>query len=104
MAGCGNYVKMRRRNLATPPVDDALPLRGNRPRVPTMVDVAGRAGVSMKTVSNVVTGTIRVAPATRQRVEAAIDELGYRPNLAARALSTGRALFDDEGRAPGSRP
>jgi predicted RNA-binding Zn ribbon-like protein len=55
-------------------------------RAATLVDVAALAGVSIKTVSNVVTGAVNVAPATRSRVETAIAELGYRPNLAARAL------------------
>ena len=52
-------------------------------------DVAARAGVSIKTVSNVVNGA-RVLPDTRVRVEAAIEELGYRPNLSARSLRSGR--------------
>ncbi len=53
-------------------------------------DVAQRAGVSMKTVSNVVHGYQHVSAQTRERVQAAIDELGYRPNLTARRLATGR--------------
>ena len=52
-------------------------------------DVAAHAGVSIKTVSNVVNGA-RVLPDTRARVEAAIAELGYRPNLSARSLRSGR--------------
>lgn len=55
-----------------------------------LVDVAERAGVSMKTVSNVVHDYPHVAPALRTKVQAAIDELGYRPNLTARRLATGR--------------
>ncbi|WP_407320672.1 LacI family DNA-binding transcriptional regulator [Isoptericola halotolerans] len=55
-----------------------------------LVDVAERANVSMKTVSNVVNGYAHVQPATRARVQAAIDELGYKPNLTARRLATGR--------------
>jgi DNA-binding LacI/PurR family transcriptional regulator len=54
-------------------------------------DVAARAGVSVKTVSNVVNGYVHVAPATRARVEAAVAELGYRPNLSARSLRGGRS-------------
>ena len=54
-----------------------------------MADVAARAGVSHQTVSRVVNGHPSVAPATRERVERAIAELGYRPNIAARALVTG---------------
>src|SRR4051812_50141137 len=54
-----------------------------------MADVAARAGVSHQTVSRVVNGHRSVAPDTRKRVQQAITELGYRPNLAARALVTG---------------
>jgi DNA-binding LacI/PurR family transcriptional regulator len=52
--------------------------------------VAQLANVSWKTVSNVVNETGRVSDATRERVEAAIRELGYRPNLAGRQLKQGR--------------
>ncbi|WP_165068350.1 LacI family DNA-binding transcriptional regulator [Marisediminicola senii] len=55
-----------------------------------LIDVAELAGVSMKTVSNVVHDYPHVAPALRQKVQSAIDELGYRPNLTARRLATGR--------------
>jgi len=54
-----------------------------------MSDVAARAGVSHQTVSRVINGHPNVAPLTRERVLAAIAELGYRPNTAARALVTG---------------
>lgn len=53
-------------------------------------DVARLAGVSGQTVSRVANGAPNVDPATRARVEAAMAELGYRPNRAARALRTGR--------------
>ena len=53
--------------------------------------VAARAGVSIKTVSNVVNGHVHVTEATRARVQEAIDELNYRPNLAARQLRQGRS-------------
>jgi len=53
-------------------------------------DVAELAGVSVRTVSNVVSNTAAVAPDTRARVMAAVEELGYRPNLAARNLRQGR--------------
>ncbi|AWL84626.1 LacI family DNA-binding transcriptional regulator [Streptomyces globisporus] len=53
-------------------------------------DVAARAGVSVRTVSNVVSGAAPVAVETRRRVQEAIDELGYHPNLAARSLRAGR--------------
>src|SRR5699024_8417386 len=47
------------------------------------------AGVSMKTVSNVVHGYAHVRTETRRRVQAAIDKTGYRPQLAAQHLRTG---------------
>lgn len=56
----------------------------------SLKDVAARAGVSARTVSNVVNGSAHVAPETRRRVQEAIEELGYRPNLAARSLRAGR--------------
>ncbi|MER7184725.1 LacI family DNA-binding transcriptional regulator [Streptomyces hyaluromycini] len=54
-------------------------------------EVAERAGVSMRTVSNVVRDTGRFSEATRARVLRAVEELGYRPNTAARRLRTGRS-------------
>ncbi|MDN3358223.1 LacI family DNA-binding transcriptional regulator [Actinomadura sp. DC4] len=54
-----------------------------------MKDVAARAGVSVKTVSNVINGA-SVGAATRERVQHAIAELGYRPNISARNLRRGR--------------
>ncbi|MEU0970543.1 LacI family DNA-binding transcriptional regulator [Streptomyces sp. NPDC005917] len=56
----------------------------------SLKDVAERAGVSIKTVSNVVNNYPHVTPAMRTRVQEAIDELGYRPNLTARHLRKGR--------------
>lgn len=55
-----------------------------------MADVARLAGVSQQTVSRVVNGSANLRPATRYRVQQAIDQLGYRPNSAARALVRGR--------------
>jgi len=57
----------------------------------TLRDVAELAGVSPRTVSNVVNGYAQVAPATREKVERAIAELGYRPNVLARNLANGRS-------------
>lgn len=54
-------------------------------------DVAARANVSIKTVSNVVNGYVHVSETVRTRVEEAIAELGYRPNLSARSLRSARA-------------
>lgn len=52
--------------------------------------MAQRAGVSPKTVSNVVNGTVAVSPDTKSRVERAIAALDYVPNLSARGLRNGR--------------
>ena len=59
-------------------------------RAPVMADVARIAGVSHQTVSRVLNDRPNVRPATRERVLAAIRELGYRPNAAARTLVTRR--------------
>lgn len=56
----------------------------------TMHDVARVAGVSIKTVSNVINDYEHVRPSTREKVRAAIAELGYRPNMSARNLRRGR--------------
>ncbi|MQY14047.1 HTH-type transcriptional regulator DegA [Streptomyces sp. RB5] len=58
---------------------------------PTLRDVARHAGVSVRTVSNVVNNYAVVAATTRARVQASIDLLGYRPNLLARHLKQGRS-------------
>jgi len=60
-------------------------------RRPTLAQVAELAGVSHQTVSRVVNGFEGVRPATRERVQAAINELGYRRNAAARALATSKS-------------
>ena len=54
----------------------------------TLRDVALDAGVSIKTVSRVVNNQGEISEATRQRVTASIDKLGYRPSKLARALVT----------------
>jgi DNA-binding LacI/PurR family transcriptional regulator len=60
-------------------------------RAPNIRDVARAAGVSYQTVSRVLNDSPSLRPETRQRVLEAIDELGYRPNQAARALVTSRS-------------
>ncbi|HEX6355820.1 LacI family DNA-binding transcriptional regulator [Actinophytocola sp.] len=59
-------------------------------RGPSIIDVARLAGVSVPTVSRVINGSVPVSAERRDRVVTAIQELGYRPNGAARALVTGR--------------
>ena len=55
----------------------------------SVIDVARRAGVSTQTVSRVINGSPDVRESTRQKVVTAMNELGYRPNGAARALKRG---------------
>ncbi len=62
-----------------------------RPAV--LADVAELSGVSLSTVSRVLTGRTPVHPVTRDRVERAVAELDYRPNAAAQALVTGRSTM-----------
>lgn len=66
----------------------------------TIMDVAKRAGVSMKSVSRVINAEPNVGPMLRERVIAAVRDLGYRPDPAARSLAAGRSfaigvLFDN---------
>ncbi|GHD41449.1 LacI family transcriptional regulator [Mycetocola manganoxydans] len=56
----------------------------------TLHDVATLAGVSIKTVSNVVNDYKHIRPTTREKVLAAIDTLGYQPNISARSLRSGK--------------
>lgn len=60
-------------------------------RLPRLEDVAELAGVSHQTVSRVINDHPNVSKGTRERVEAAIAELGYRRNTAARSLVTRRS-------------
>ena len=67
---------------------DPTPQR-RRPRPPSLRDVAELAGVSIKTVSNVVNDYPHVRPSTREKVRAAVLQVGYRPQVAAQQLRTG---------------
>jgi LacI family transcriptional regulator len=57
----------------------------------TIKDVAKRAGVGIATVSRTLHGSLRVSPETAARVRTVIEELGYRPNLNAQSLASGRS-------------
>lgn len=65
-------------------------MEGRRRRTARLSDVAELAGVSVKTVSNVVNGYVHVSDDTRRKVQAALDETGYKPDVTARSLRTGR--------------
>jgi DNA-binding LacI/PurR family transcriptional regulator len=72
-----------------PPPGGGAQRRGLRPA--SILDVAAAAGVSYQTVSRVINGHPNVKPATRELVLAAIEQLGFRPNRAARLLRGGLA-------------
>ncbi|WP_418969219.1 LacI family DNA-binding transcriptional regulator [Alloscardovia omnicolens] len=59
----------------------------------TLRDVAREAGVSLKTASNVINGSGRMAQSTRSHVQDVIDQLGYRVNVAARNLNRNHTGF-----------
>jgi LacI family transcriptional regulator len=59
----------------------------------TIVDIARQAGVSIKTVSRVINREDGVGPEARARIEELVDRLGYRPNVAARLLSSRRSYL-----------
>jgi DNA-binding LacI/PurR family transcriptional regulator len=61
-----------------------------RPPAPTLEQVAERAGVSRSTASRAINGGLRVSPEAQASVEAAVADLGYTPNRAARSLVTKR--------------
>lgn len=59
--------------------------------MPTMLDVARRANVSLSTVSYALNGTRPISEKTREHIFAVMDELGYRPNILARGLASKRS-------------
>ncbi len=62
---------------------------------PTIAQIAMAAGVSIPTVSKVLNGRVDVSPATRERIEQIIEEYGFTPNRAARALGKGKTELVD---------
>jgi DNA-binding LacI/PurR family transcriptional regulator len=77
--------------LAVEALDEGSSRQSQAKRHPGMVDVAKVAGVSYQTVSRVVNNLPDVSSLTREKVLAAIEQLGYRRNSAARALKTHRS-------------
>jgi DNA-binding LacI/PurR family transcriptional regulator len=59
--------------------------------MPTMADVAKLANVALSTVSYAINGTRPISEETRQRIFAAMEELGYQPNVLARGLASKRS-------------
>lgn len=70
----------------------------------TITQVAQEAGVSIKTVSNVLNNTGNMRPETRERVREVMNKLGYQVNLAARSMRTGATKLIGLGIADFSQP
>lgn len=81
-----NLTLPERSGNPSPPLGERLDFTPVTSRTVTLLDVARAAGVSKSTVSDALQGSGRVAEATRDRVRAVAEELGYRPNSAARRL------------------
>jgi LacI family transcriptional regulator, galactose operon repressor len=75
-----------------------------RSPLPQIGDVAHRAGVAVSTVSKVLNWPATVSPATRARVQQAINELGYVRNDSARQLAGGSSLVTRASSIPNDRP
>ena len=76
---------------------------------PTIADIAQRAGVTKAAVSFALNGQPGVSAATRERILAIAEEIGFQPNSAARALTAGRAgafglVIDRPARTLGIEP
>src|SRR5919206_5232198 len=72
---------------------DRMPSRNtDHPRQPVMRDVARLAGVSHQSVSRVINHHPQVSADVRARVQAAMKQLGYKPNTVARALASRRTM------------
>ena len=74
-------------------VGKTVKTRANKQSGATIKDVARHAGVSAMTVSRVLNAEPNVRPATRERVQLAIRDLNYRPNLSARNLARANTYF-----------
>jgi DNA-binding LacI/PurR family transcriptional regulator len=69
------------------------PFPRNRNKNLTIYDIAVRTGVSYQTVSRVLNEMPHVSPATREKVQAVMQEVGFRPNMTARQLASQRSTI-----------
>ncbi|RYG59873.1 LacI family transcriptional regulator, partial [bacterium] len=79
-----------RKSMSIHPEETSVKQLPERAKTATLQDVAKVAGVTAMTVSRVIKGSGKVAPATREMVLRVAQELNYTANLSARALKTGR--------------
>src|SRR5664279_770446 len=92
-ASSGKYGdKWRNKKSCTGLVDEGVELMTiEKSRVPTLVDVAREAGVSLKTASRVLNRSVNVSQEKKLKIQAVMDRLGYRPNELARGLKAKRS-------------
>ena len=84
-------------------------LRGDRMKRPTITDIAQRAGVTKAAVSFALNGKPGISAATRERILAIAEEIGFQPSSAARALTAGKSgvfglVIDRPARTLGIEP
>jgi LacI family transcriptional regulator len=92
-AGDENGLRAARRSISPDAMGRTTTNKPGRPaRRATIKDVAARAGVSFMTVSRAINGRDGIRPETKAAVMAAIEELDYKPNVAARSLVTSGEL------------
>ena len=83
---CKSFYKTRKLNVIM-----RVAMENGKPSKATLRDVARRAGVATSTISRYLNGSLELPSPTRDRVQAAIAELNYRPNALARSLQAGRS-------------
>ena len=92
----GHRLEIARRRMPETPTNTpsaaTQPRDGKQRAVSTITDVAALAGVSIATASKAINGRSGVSDNTRRRVQDAADKLGFRSNLLARNLLTGRSF------------
>jgi DNA-binding LacI/PurR family transcriptional regulator len=88
---------------------DSMRCEGARMKRPTITDIAQRAGVTKAAVSFALNGKPGISAATRERILAIAEEIGFQPNSAARALTAGKSgvfglVIDRPARTLGIEP